>query len=495
MYSVNTFFLLFLHQSMLYDILYALPITVISFVCISTIVISAVVRNNTKIVFTYALGGLGMTIAAAVLVFYKNGTAFNGMVRTGVYPAFFDILFCTAGVLVMLAGRTYLRRMEFEFDEFYILITLAVSGMMLMAHANHLLTVFIGIEIMSISFYTLSAYMRNKALSVEAGLKYFLLGAFATGFLLYGMALIYGATGGKMEFTAIREAVGQAPSPLLLLAGTGLLIVGLCFKVAAFPFHSWAPDVYQGAPTVVTAFMGTAGKAAAFSAFLPLINAIVPDGSREANKIYMLLAVISAASMLYGNITAIAQTNVKRMLAYSSIAQAGYLMMGVVAGSKVGAGGMMTYIAAYTLTQIGALIVAASLESRYGENLEITDYAGLSKSHPALAAFMALFMFSLTGIPPLAMFFGKYYLFTAAVEAGFTWLAVVAAVATVISAYFYLGLVVVMYFRTGGGDTTHATNEPDTQPGLSGVTLVVSALGVIVLGLLPALLLKYSGMM
>jgi NADH-quinone oxidoreductase subunit N len=478
---------------MLTELLFALPVTTISFVCITTIVISALLRTNTKIVFLYAVGGLGVTIAAAVAVFRASNIVFNGMVKTGPYPAFFDIVFCVAGALVMIAGRAYFQRLQFEFDEFYILVLLAVSGMMLMAHANHLLTVFIGIEIMSVSFYALSAYMRNKIMSVEAGLKYFLLGAFATGFLLYGMALIYGATGGKMEFAAIRAAVGQAPSPLLLLAGTGLILVGLSFKVAAFPFHLWAPDVYHGAPTVVTAFMGTAGKAAAFSAFLPLVNAIVPDGSAEANKIYLLLAFISAASMLYGNITAAAQTNVKRMLAYSSVAQAGYMLMGIIAGSKTGAGGLMSYIAAYTLTQIGALVVASILEERYGENLEFSDYAGLSRTHPALAALMALFMFSLTGIPPLAMFFGKYYLFTAAIDAGFTWLAVVAALATVISAYFYLGLVVTMYFRQPSSDAVReAVQEETAQPGVAGVTLLLSALGVVVLGLLPALLLKFA---
>jgi NADH-quinone oxidoreductase subunit N len=482
---------------MLYDLLYALPVTVISFICISAIVVSAILKSNPKIVFGYAAGGLATTITAAVVLFYKNGTAFGGMLRTGVYPAFFDILFCVAGILVMFAGRSYLRRLDFDFDEFYLMILFAVSGMILMAHANHLLISFIGVEIMSISFYVLSAYMRNKTLSVEAGLKYFLLGAFATGFLVYGMALIYGATGGQMEFSAIRAAVGQAPSPLLLMAGVGLLIVGLSFKIAAFPFHLWAPDVYQGAPTVVTAFMGTAGKAAAFSTFIAIVNAVVPDGSPEAAKIYTLLAVMSAASMLYGNITAATQTNVKRMLAYSSVAQAGYMLMGIVAGSNAGTGGLMVYIASYTLTQIGALVVVSVLETDYGKNLEFSDYAGLSKRHPMLAALMAVFMFSLTGIPPLAMFFGKYYLFMAVINAGFTWLAVVGAVATVISAYFYLGLIVTMYFKqpdesTAAADAAYTPDSSDN--GLAGVALLVTAIGVVVFGLLPSLLLKYTGL-
>ncbi len=469
------------------DLFYGLPIVLMTFVCLAAIVVSALLRNNSKVVFVFSCVGLVAVIGAACLLF-PNGTAFQGMISVGVYSSFFDILFCSAALLVMIAGRSYLQRMEFEFDEFYLLILLATSGMMLMAHANHLLITFIGIEVMSVSFYVLAAYMRTKTLSVEAGLKYFLLGAFATGFLLYGMALVYGATGGAMEFGAIRSAVGREPSSLLLMAGTGLIIVGLCFKVAAFPFHSWAPDVYQGAPTVVTAFMSTAGKAAALSAFYTLMNALIPDGSPEATKIYMLLAVISAASMLFGNIVAATQTNVKRMLAYSSVAQAGYMMMGLVAGTKAGMTGMMMYLASYMFTQIGALVVASIIETKYGENLEFSDYAGLSKSQPALAGLMALFMFSMVGIPPLAMFFGKYYLFTAAIDAGFTWLAVVAAVATVISAYFYLGLIVTMYFK----QQNEGQAVLQTEPGLSGITLVLSASGVIMLGLLPALLVKLT---
>lgn len=474
---------------MLYDLLFALPITVISFICISSIVVSALLRTNRDIVFLYALGGLAMTIGAAAAAFYRNGTAFDGMLTTGIYPCFFDIVFCSAGILVITAGRGYLQRLNFEFDEFYVLVLFAVSGMMLMAHANHLMIVFIGIEVMSISFYVLASYMRHTLLSAEAGLKYFLLGAFATGFLLYGMALIYGATGGKMELTAIRMAVGQAPSPMLLLAGTGLIIVGLSFKIAAFPFHGWAPDVYQGAPTVVTAFMGTAGKAAAFSAFIPLMNAITPDGSPQAEKVYLLLALLSATSMLFGNIVAAAQDNIKRMLAYSSIAQAGYILMGIVAGSKAGTGGIMVYLAAYMFSQIGALVIASMLETEYGKHLEFNDYAGLSKAHPALAALMALFMFSLTGIPPLAMFFGKYYLFSAAIQSGYIWLAVVGAIATVISTYFYLGLIVAMYFRKPSDDIT----ELEAEAGWSGVALLLSAVGVVLLGLIPSVVLKLTG--
>ncbi len=475
---------------MMLDVYYTLPIALSSFFGISAMVLGALLpRNRSNFVLPYSVGGLGIVFLWAALLWGRNGTAFNGMVLTGMFPSFFDMLFSAAGILVMLAARPYLQRMNWEFDEFYVLVQFAVSGMILMAHANHLLIVFIGIEIMSISFYVLAAYMRNQILSVESGFKYFLLGAFSTGFLLYGMALIYGATG-SMEYTSIRAAVSYGSKmPMLLLAGTGLIIVGLCFKVAAFPFHVWAPDVYQGAPTVVSAFMSTGGKAAAFAAFIQLGSAIIPNGGPDGAKMTMLLACISAASMLVGNISACAQRNVKRMLAYSSVAQAGYMLMGIISGSGRGTSGLMFYLAAYMFTQIGAFVLASTLESEYGKNLEFADYGGLAKRHPLLAGVMALFMFTLVGLPPFAVFFGKYYLFTAAIEAGFTWLAIVGAIASVISAYFYLGLIVAMYFRPYEGADTPSV----AQPGMSGVTLTIAVLGILLLGFLPNVVMRLTG--
>lgn len=474
---------------MVIDLLYGLPLTLISASCLVTIALSAILKNNTKVIFAVSIAGLVLTLTAALFPF-KHGVIFQGMIRVGVLPSFFDILFCGAALLTAIVSRAYYQRLRAEHDELYLMILLATSGMMLMTHANHLLTFFIGIEIMSVSFYVLSASLRHHPGSVESGLKYFLMGAFATGFLLYGIALIYGATGGAMEYSAIRLGAGQTIMPLLLLAGTGLLIIGLCFKIAAFPFHLWAPDVYQGAPTTITAFMSTAGKAAAFSAFWSFLSVVIPEGTREADKIYQLLAILSALSMLFGNITAASQSNVKRMLAYSSVAQAGYMMMALVAGSKLGQAGLMLYIASYLFTQIGALIIVSLLEEQYGENLTFSDYAGLSASHPVLAGLLAVFMFSLLGLPPLAMFFGKYYLFMASIQAGFTWLSVVAALSTVISAYFYLGLIVTMYFKTA----PEGAPEPKAlTSGLVGFPLIISMVGVILLGLLPTLILQFAG--
>lgn len=458
----------------------ALPLLLISAAAIGSMLIDALLKDSRKASFLFAILSLGVIALAAVWTFPKNGTAFNNMISTGGYASFFDILFALGGVMTMLSAHPYLQRNNFEFNEFYSMMLFAVSGMMLIAHANNMLTVFIGIEVMSVSFYVLAGYLRNSILSVESALKYFLLGAFATGFLLYGMALLYGSTG-SLDFAEIAEvARNGAHFPMLMLIGIGLLIIGLSFKVAAFPFHVWVPDVYQGAPTVVTAFMSTAGKAAAFSAFIPLMVALMPA---SAAKIQLLLAVIAAASMLVGNISAVVQTNIKRMLAYSSVAHAGYIMMGLVANSPRGMSGIMYYLAAYLFMQIGAFVVVSVLESKAGKNLDLDDYVGLGKSHPVLAALMSIFMFSLAGIPPFAGFFGKYYLFTAAIESGFTWLTIVGVISSVISVYFYIGLIVAMYFRDSEEKVTY-----EAPTGLAGITLIVATVGVFAIGLLPVLI-------
>lgn len=458
----------------------ALPLFLISAAAIGTMLIDALMAKSQKATFVFSTVALGVIALAAAFAFSANGTAFNEMITTGGYASFFDILFALGGVMTLLSAHPYLKRNQFEFDEFYSMVLFAVSGMMLIAHANNMLIVFIGIEVMSVSFYVLAGYLRNSVLSVEAALKYFLLGAFATGFLLYGMALVYGATGSLGFYEIAESARSGSEFPLLMLIGVGLLVIGLSFKVAAFPFHFWVPDVYQGAPTVVTAFMSTAGKAAAFSAFIPIMIALMPA---NAAKIQLLLAVIAAASMLVGNISAVVQSNVKRMLAYSSVAHAGYIMMGLVANSPRGMSGIMYYVAAYLFMQVGAFVVVSVLESKAGKNLEIEDYIGLGKSHPLLAALMTIFMFSLAGIPPFAGFFGKYYLFTAAIESGFTWLTIVGVVSSVISVYFYIGLIVAMYFRDS--DEKPVFEAPT---GLAGITLIVATVGVFVIGLLPVLI-------
>ena len=452
------------------------------------ITIQAFVRNNTRLVFGYYMGTLLLTAGLALITSGTKGTTFQDMITLGGVANYFDVLFCVAGVLTMLAARPYLQREGAEQDEFYTLLVSATAGMMLMAHANNLLVLFVGIELMSITFYVMAGFLRTNIRSVEASLKYFLLGAFASGFLVYGMSLVYGATG-SLQYDVIRDVVAQNGTnfPTLFAIGAVLMAVAMSFKIAAFPFHQWAPDVYEGSPTVVTAFMSTAGKAAAFSAFVALFIALMPGSSSLTPQLQLMLAVVSAITMLVGNITAVVQTNIKRMLAYSSIAHAGYLLMGIVSNTADGYSGITFYVTSYVFMQLGAFVVVGILERGNDSLLEINDYAGLAKREPMLAFSMAVFMLSLAGIPPFAGFFGKYLLFVAAVETGFTWLTIVAVASSVISAYFYLGLIVKMYFTEPSGE-----REPSVS-GLAGITLVVTTAVSIVLGLFASPFLSTFG--
>jgi NADH-quinone oxidoreductase subunit N len=469
---------------MVQDLLFTAPFTFLSVMAIIVMVLDALIVNSSRITFIFSAITLLISGILGISTFGLHGIGFNGMVTGGGFAAYFDILFSIGGLLTILTSRQYLQRENIEHDEFYSLVLFAVAGMMLIAHSNHLLILFIGIEVMSVSFYILSGYMRNNAKSVESSLKYFLLGAFATGFLVYGIALIYGSTG-SMDYNQIALNINNSALnfPALLPVGVALIVIGLSFKAAAFPFHQWAPDVYQGAPTIVTAFMSTAGKAAAFAAFIPIVTVLMPSAPA---KLQMIFAVMSAATMLIGNISALAQSNIKRMLAFSSVAHAGYIMMGLVSGSQYGYGGIVFYLTAYMFMQIGSFIIVAILERNGEKYLELSDYAGLSKRHPVLAAFMAIFMLSLAGIPPFAGFFGKYFLFTAAIDAGFLWLTLVGVLSSIISVYFYIGLIVKMYFTEPEGQ------REDNEVGMSGLSLIITIAGVIVLGILPSGILSIA---
>ena len=458
---------------MIQDLLLTAPFTFLSAMAIIAMVVDALIKNSARITFLFS-----------VITFGHHGIGFNGMISGGGFSSYFDVLFSVGGLLTIFAARSYLQKEGIEHDEFYSLILFAIGGMMLIGHSNNLLTLFIGIEIMSVVFYILSGYMRSSIASVEASLKYFLLGAFSTGFLVYGMALIYGATG-SMDYGHISMNISRGALPLgsLLPIGIALMVIGLSFKAAAFPFHQWAPDVYQGAPTIVTAFMSTAGKAAAFVAFMPIVMVLMPAAPA---KLQMTFAVLSAATMLIGNISALAQTNIKRMLAFSSVAHAGYLMMGLVSGSQAGYSGILFYLTSYMFMQIGSFIIVGLLERRGEEHLQISDYAGLSKKYPVLAAFMSIFMFSLAGIPPFAGFFGKYYLFSAAIDAGFLWLTIIAVFSSIVSVYFYIGLIVKMYFNEPEKEM------PDTEFGLSRISLFITIAGVILLGIMPSGILSIA---
>lgn len=349
-----------------------------------------------------------------------------------------------------------------------------------MAAARDLFVVFLGLEIMSVSFYVLAGLNRKRLSANEASLKYFLLGAFATGFLVYGIALIYGSVH-TTSIQIISTKYSDLSGNILFMGGILLFLIGFSFKIAAFPFHMWVPDVYQGAPTTVSALFSTGGKAAAFSAIM-VVLAVMFSGSGQ-NQFTPYLAVIATLSMLYGSIVAIAQTDIKRMLAYSSIAHAGYMIVGLSAGNALGVAGIIFYLAAYTFINLGAFGVVSIIEGEDESNLTIDSYSGLNKKSPMLAALLAIFMFSLAGIPPFAGFFGKYYVFVAAIKANLTWLAILGVISSAISAYFYLRIVVLMYFKESNSDFN--IEKSNTAQ----LAIIISVLFVVLLGVAPGTLI------
>ena len=464
----------------LHDLQATAPITIVSIVALLVLLFDALSSSLRR--YTGWLGIAGLLAAALVGIqsIETSGEAFLGMVHTGGTSSYFAVVFSVSGGLSLLFSQVYNRTQRIDHGEFNALVLLAVVGMMLMGSAADLIIFFLGLELMSICFYVLAGFARGKLTSNEAALKYFLLGAFATGFLLYGIALVYGSTGTTSIAGILEHGSGDSA---LFLIGLGLLAIGLAFKVAAVPFHMWVPDVYEGAPTTVSAFMSTGGKAAAFAAFLIIFAPAVVE---RVDSLRDVLAVLAMLSMIVGNVLAISQTNIKRMLAYSSIAHAGYILVGVVAANEAGANGVLFYLLAYTVMNIGAFGVVSIGETREGHNLTFDEYSGLASRRPALAALMALFMFSLTGIPPFAGFFGKYYVFAGAIGAGYTWLAIIGVLMSVVSAYYYLRLVVLMYFREEGSDLAPAV------PAISLVALLLSAAGVIGMGIFPSIVLNLT---
>jgi NADH-quinone oxidoreductase subunit N len=442
----------------------------------------------------------GFAAAALGMVPWRIGetlTGFGGMVKADGFAVFLNVIFLVTGALTVLLALNYLPRTGIERGEFYVLLMFTVGGMMLMAQAADLVIVFLALEMLSIPLYVLSGFARPRLSSEESAMKYFLLGAFASGFLVYGIALVYGAAQ-STNLAAVLTAL-QAPAAVhnpLLLAGAALILVGLSFKVAAVPFHMWTPDVYDGAPSVVTAFMSVGAKAAGFAA---LLRVFAEAMGGLAAQWATLAAIIAALTMILGNFAAIAQSNIKRMLAYSSIAHAGYILMALAAAGTVdvresAVGGALFYLLAYAFTNIGTWAIVIAVEradpqspaapGAGGEGLKIDDYAGLGARRPGLALAMALFMLSLTGLPPTIGFVGKFYVFQATLEAGYGWLALVGVLTSLISAYYYLRVVIVMYMREGEGRAV--VNLP------LNFTVAVTAIGTFVFGLLPGPVLAWA---
>jgi NADH-quinone oxidoreductase subunit N len=369
---------------------------------------------------------------------------FSGLYTIDGFGTFFKVVFLLILALVAVISLRYVQREELP-GEYYALLMFGTLGMMTMVSSNHFITIFIGLEVMSLAIYVLCGLMRGTERSVEASLKYFLLGAFATAFLLYGIALIFASTG-ILDLVQLKSYVASPGFKLspMFIAGIGLLIVGFGFKTASVPFHMWTPDVYEGAPTSVTVYMATGVKAAAFGAFLRVFYTALMPFVSDWSPILWFLAVLT---MTVGNLIALVQNNIKRLLAYSSIAHAGYILVAFVTGDRVLSSSMLFYLAVYAFMNIGAFTVVMLLGRKGEENEDIDSYAGLAVRHPFIALCMSIFLLSLTGIPPLAGFAGKFYVFSAAVKANFYWLAVIGVLNSAVAAYYYLRVLMYMYFR------------------------------------------------
>jgi NADH-quinone oxidoreductase subunit N len=412
-------------------------------------------------------------------------SGFEGMFTSDGYALFFKITFLIIAFLTILISVGYAHREGIDFGEYYALILFATLGMMLMAAGTHLIIIFLGLELMSISIYILAGMMREDQKSVESAFKYFLLGAFATGFLLYGIAFLYGATGSLYlkDIASYISAQNLLRNPMLLMSLV-FLTIGFGFKIATVPFHMWTPDVYEGAPTSITAFMATGVKAAGFSALVRIFFSALPAFRPDWTSI---MWVMSVATMTVGNIVAISQSNIKRMLAYSSIAHAGYILVAFVAGNELGASGILFYLMAYAFMNLGAFTVVILLGKKGEENTLINDYAGIGFKHPLLAAAMTIFLLSMAGIPPLGGFMAKFYVFSAAVKEKFYWLAILGVLNSAISVYYYLRVTVLMYFRESEREITGLQFSP-----ASVVALILAVIGTLYLGIFPANVLSFA---
>ena len=472
------------------DYLSILPMTLLAVWAMALMLIELVLKRK-ALVGWLALLGFVVAGAASVWLWSQNGSAthygFGGMVVLDPYALFFGLVGILAGGLAVLQSFHYIHDRGIGRGEYYALLMISVSGIVLMASANNLILVFIALEILSIPLYVLSGFAWPDTQSEEAAMKYFLLGAFASGFLLFGIALVYGATG-TTDLAVLSQNPARSP---LLLIGAGLLLVGLGFKVAVVPFHMWTPDVYEGSPTPVTGFMSVGAKVAGFAALVRVFT--LAFGPLQADWV-LVVAFIAALTMILGNVVAIMQNNVKRMLGYSSIAHAGYILMGVAAAGmgdpvarELGVAGAMFYLLAYAFTNLGAFAVMAMLAPKDGKAVEdqsFSAYRGLARRNLPAAVAMAFFMLSLTGIPLTGGFVGKYYLFWATIEADLSWLALVGVLTTVVSAFYYLRLVVEMFMR-----------EPDREVlpvryRMLTFTLALTAAATLFLGVLPSSLLS-----
>jgi NADH-quinone oxidoreductase subunit N len=465
------------------DFYYILPEIVITIGALLVLIVDVSLPRSSRSMLAWVTMGVIIATLVSLLPFIDTRVEVaNGLLAVDRFALFFKILFLISAAITVLMSTRFLEVEGAPAGEYFFLILCATLGMMVMAGGIDLITIFIGLETMAISFYILAGFIKPNQRSNEAAVKYFLLGAFSLGILLYGMSIMYGLSGTTGLRAMAPVLVGQERDPRLVLAVI-LVVAGVGFKIAAVPFHMWAPDVYEGAPTPVTAFLSVGSKAASFAMLVRIFIEGLPSSSPDWRLLFWVLAI---ATMTVGNLAALTQTNIKRMLAYSSIAHAGYTLMGIVAGSERGISAMLIYLMIYVFMQLGAFTVVVMLRRRDVVGDELKDFSGLAFRHPFAAFAMLLFMLSLGGIPPTAGFMGKFWLFSAAIDSGYIWLAVIGVLNSAISLYYYIRLVVFMYLKT-----ETMGSEPTVSPSLS-LALGVAVVATIVLGIYPRLLFEVA---
>lgn len=434
-----------------------------------------------------ALVFLLLAMGGAVLAGMNPGPAFTNLLIVDGYATFFRLLVLVVGVLSVLISASYLTRENADSADYYSLILFSLCGQSLLASANELIMVFIGLEISSIATYVLAGFLRKDKRNNEAAIKYFLLGSFATAFLLYGVGWIYGVTGttNLQEIHRFLSSPESTYSPLMVGACAAMLFVGFAFKISAAPFQAWAPDVYQGAPAPVSAFMSAAPKAAAFAVFLRVYS-VAFSGLTESWQ--PILWASALATMVIGNFAALRQNNIKRMLAYSSVANAGYVLVAVVAHTETGVAAAMFYLAAYALMNLGAFAIVTHYVNKGERYVGIDDMAGFARQQPLAAALFTWFLMSMIGVPLTGGFFGKFYIFKSAIDSNLIWLTVLGLLNSAVAAYYYLRVIVVMYFHEPG----EAALETASIPGGIRLALIGSAIGVFILGVFPSAVLEFA---
>jgi NADH-quinone oxidoreductase subunit N len=461
------------------DFFYILPELVLTGGALLVLIADVLVPRGQRAVLAWlTLLVIGATFVSLVPFINTHVEVAHGLLAVDRFGLFFKGLFLIAAAVTVLMSTRYIAVEGVSPGEYYFLVLCATLGMMIMAGGIDLISIFIGLETMAVAFYILVGFIKPSQRSNEAAVKYFLLGAFSLGILLYGMSLLYGLSGATGLRAMAPVFVGQERDPRLVLAVI-LVVAGVAFKIAAVPFHMWAPDVYEGAPTPITAFLSVGSKAASFAMLLRIFVEGLPAMSADWRLLFEALAIVT---MTVGNVAALTQSNIKRMLAYSSIAHAGYILIGVVAGTSRGVAAILIYLFVYAFMQLGAFTVIVLLRRRDVVGDELRDFSGLSFRQPAAAFAMLLFMLSLGGIPPTAGFMGKFWLFGAAIDSGYVWLAVIGVLNSAISLYYYIRVVVFMYLKK-----ETIGSEPTSSPALT-LALAVAVVATLVLGMYPRLL-------